>query len=121
MKKTAIIIICVFLFTCTTSIKHEKIVGEWECISWTNKESKTDKCKDNVYFRFSEDKTYYSKIGNVQDSGKCEIINDILYVSPIGKMEIAVQINKINSDTLEFLMNQGGVEEILSLVKVDEL
>ncbi|MBA7578485.1 hypothetical protein ES708_20350 [subsurface metagenome] len=117
MKKTAILILSFFIFSCTTSIKYEKLIGDWECISWINKASNANKCNNNVYFKFSEDRTYYSKIGKVEDSGKYEIINNILYASPNGKMELAVQIKKINSDTLEFLMNLGGVEEVLTLVK----
>jgi len=32
-------------------------------------------------------------------------------------MELAVKITKLNPDTLEFLMNQAGEDEVLTLVK----
>jgi hypothetical protein len=41
----------------------------------------------------------------------------MLYVRPEGKLEFPVRINKFTADTLQFLMNRGGTEEILTLAK----
>lgn len=117
MKKITVAILLFFVLSCTNSGNYESITGEWECISWINKERNTDKCNNNVYFKFNEDKSYLSKIGSVKDSGIYSIENNRLYVTPNGKMELSVQINKLNFDTVVFLMNLGGVEELLTLVK----
>jgi hypothetical protein len=109
----------VFLFciSCSDQEAYEKIAGEWECLNWLTESGGKDKCNNNVYFEFSLDKTYQSKLGNVVDSGKYKIQNETLYVSPKGKMELAVKIEKLDNDSLIFLMNQAGVKEILILKK----
>jgi len=43
----------------------------------------------------------------------------LLYSTPKGKMEIAVEINVLNSDTLQFTMSRSGNKEILTLLKKD--
>jgi hypothetical protein len=117
MKNSVWLIWLVFVCSCTVSEKYEQVTGEWECISWISKADSKDKCNHNVYFKFNEDKTYTSKLGKKEDQGNYKITDDILAVSPEGKMDITVRITKLNSDTMVFLMNQAGVEEILTLVK----
>ena len=118
MKKTIILLaFFTFLGSCSNSEYYEKISGNWECTSWINKSKGIDKCKNNVLFTFREDKSYSSLLGNVKDSGYFRIEDDMLHVTPEGKMEIAVKITKLNYDTLEFLMNQAGEEEILTLIR----
>lgn len=103
--------------SCSNSEIYEKIHGEWECSSWINETGGNDKCNNNVSFNFALDKTYHSKLGNVIDSGKYKIQNETLYVSPKGKMDLAVKIEKLDKDTLIFLMNQAGVKETLTLIR----
>ncbi len=106
-----------FLISCSSSETYEKISGTWKCSSWINKAKGIDKCKNNVRFDFKLDKTYSSELGSAIDSGDYKILNDMLYVTPKGKMEFAVKIAKLNNDTLEFLMNQAGEEEVLTLIR----
>ena len=108
------------LISCSDSELYQKISGEWKCTSWINKSKGIDKCKNNVHFKFRTDKFYYSTLGSVKDSGTYKIDDDILYVTPKGKMELAVKITKLNNDTLEFLMNQAGEEEILTLLRANK-
>lgn len=118
MKKMTILILgLATLVSCSNSEKYEKISGNWECITWINKSNGIDKCNNNVLFNFHPDKNYSSKLGSAQDSGSYKILNGLLYVSPIGKLEFAVKIIKLNNDTLELLMNQAGDEEILTMKK----
>ena len=70
-----------------------------------------------MHFQFNMDKTYYSKLGSVEDSGSYKIQGGNLRVFPQGKMELMVKITKLNNDTLTFLMNLAGEEEILTLVR----
>ncbi len=121
MKKIIILFaFFVFLGSCTNSEYYEKISGDWECTSWINKSKGIDKCKNNVHFEFQQDKSYYSKLGNVKDSGNFKILNNMLYITPKGKMEFVVKITKLNKDTLVFLMNQAGEEEILTLIRMKQ-
>ena len=117
MKKSLVLFFSIIVFACTDKAKYENIAGEWKCKSWINKKNNLDKCNNNVYFKFNIDKTYLSKIGSVKDSGTYTMAEDRLFTTPKGKMEIGVKIMKLNHDSLELLMNHGGVEEILTLVK----
>jgi hypothetical protein len=118
MKKIILSISVLFLaYSCSNSEMPQQINGKWQCVSWINKARGTDKCNNNVYFEFREDKTYFSRLGSVRDSGTYNVLYKMLYVRPYGQLEFPVRINKLNNDTLIFLMNQGGYEEILTLVK----
>ena len=120
MKKNVVLLSISFLvISCSSSKNYEKIYGNWVCVSWINKARGTDKCDHNVYFEFRTDKTYYSKLGIVRDSGTYFILNKMLYVRPYDQLEFPVRINKLENDTLRFLMNQGGYEEILTLIKTE--
>ena len=119
MKKLLILVftITVTLFSCNDSENMKKIVGEWECSSWIVTSTKADKCNNNVFFMFNADKTYSSKIGQTQDEGTYKIIDGTLFTHPAGKEEIAVKIIELDSASMQFLMNQGGKAEVLSLEK----
>ena len=121
MKKVMILLaFSGILGSCSNSEIYEKISGDWKCTSWINKSKGIDKCNDNVRFEFQPDKSYYSEIGSAKDSGDFKILNDMLYVTPKGKMEFAVKITKLNNDTLEFLMNQAGEKEVLTLIRTNQ-
>ena len=118
MKKAMIVFTSlIILASCSNSELYQKIPGEWKCSSWIVTSNGKDKCQNNVRFEFKADKTYTSVLGSARDTGTYSILSDMLYVTPDGKMEFGVQINKLTADTLEFLMNQAGEEEILTLVK----
>lgn len=116
-----ILILSLFFITCIScsdSGSYDEITGRWNCHSWVNKDGGSNKCNENVYFEFREDKTYFSSLGNLKESGTYTVLHKMLYVRPEGKLEFPVRINKLTSDTLQFLMNRGGTEEILTLAKV---
>ncbi len=118
MKIVFIWAIAIGLFvSCSNSEIYEKISGNWKCTSWKNESRGIDKCRDNVRFEFQMDREYYSQLAGEKDSGSYKIKNDMLYVTPKGKMEFAVKITKLNADTLQFLMSQVGEKEILTLVR----
>ncbi len=116
MKYIGFIICVCFLVGCNSN-DYEWITGEWECEIWLNTATGIDKCADNVYFSFSKDRTYKSKIGDLEQNGKFEIINDQLNFYPEGLMPIGVKVLKINKDTLDMQMNRSGVEENLLLLR----
>lgn len=95
MKAIIILVVSMtFLGSCSNSENYKKISGDWKCASWINETQGIDKCDNNVLFKFHPDKSYYSTIGNAKDSGNFKILNDMLYVTPKGKMEFAVKITK---------------------------
>lgn len=118
MTKTIVLALVLgTLISCSSNEKYENIVGEWKCTSWVNKATNTNKCRDNVQFKFLPEKQYFSKLGNAKDSGNYKIVGDVLYATPSNKLELAVKILKLNSDTLKLKMNQAGNEEILTLIR----
>ena len=117
MKKLVLIVIVLFVVSCADLKYAEDIVGEWECVSWIDVASSKDKCTGNAYFSFKKDKTYTSKVSAQETKGTYKIVDGILYSSPEGKLEIAVEIKKLTVDTLSFTMSRSGNAEILTLVK----
>lgn len=117
MKKVLMLLFVLFAMSCNDAEYSKKIVGEWECSSWIETESSRDKCKNNVYFKFENDMTYHSKIGSNEADGVYRISEGLLYSTPKDKLEIAVEINTLNADTLIFTMSRSGNEEILTLLK----
>ncbi|WP_033956947.1 lipocalin family protein [Psychroserpens jangbogonensis] len=117
MKKSIVLIFGLLLFSCNNSEEYEKIEGEWKCSEWITESTGEDRCKNNVYFNFKKDKTYSSKISGLEESGVYKISNGLLYSTPTGKLEIGVEINKLNKDTLQFIMSRFGEKEILTLLR----
>ena len=118
MKKLSLIILLSLLTMSRSDLKYaEDIVGEWECVSWVDVASSKDKCASNAYFSFNKDNTYTSKVSAQDTKGTYKIADGILYSKPNGKLEIAVEIKTLTSDTLSFTMSRSGNAEILTLVK----
>ena len=118
MKKLSLIVLLALLTVSCADLKYaEDIVGEWECVSWIDVASSKDKCASNAYFSFNKDKTYTSKVSAQETTGTYKIADGILYSKPDGKLEIAVEINRLTTDTLSFTMSRSGNAEILTLVK----
>lgn len=117
MKKVIVILSVLLVLACNDSKYTEDIVGEWECVSWIESSTAKDKCNNNAYFSFKEDMTYTSKVGAQDTQGTYKIADGIIYSKPDGKLEIAVEINTLNKDTLSFTMSRSGQEEILTMIK----
>lgn len=118
MRLSSLTLLFTFLLfvSCTNDAEtYKKIVGEWTCTSWIPENSTTDKCDNNAYFEFNEDRTYRSKLGEVEDVGTYKIEQGKLLAQPEGKMVIGVKIMQIDENSMEFLMNNGGVKETLKL------
>jgi len=117
MKKVILLVTVLLAMSCNDAKYAEDIIGEWECASWIETATSKDKCNNNAYFSFKTDKTYTSKVGAQDTKGTYKIADGILYSQPEGKLEIAVEINTLNADTLSFTMSRSGNEEILTLIK----
>ncbi|WP_298512095.1 lipocalin family protein [uncultured Kordia sp.] len=117
MKKIIVVAFALLLISCTNAEQYEKIVGEWNCSEWIIESSGKDRCNNNVYFNFKADKTYSSKVTGLEESGVYRIENGLLYSTPENKLEIGVEISKLENDTLQFVMSRSGQKEILTLIK----
>ncbi|SDS13516.1 Lipocalin-like domain-containing protein [Formosa sp. Hel1_31_208] len=117
MKKLLLLLTISLTMSCNDSKYAEAIVGEWECVSWIDTASSKEKCNNNAYFSFKKDMTYTSKVGAQETNGIYKIVDGVLYSTPKDKLEIAVEINTLNADTLSFTMSRSGNEEILTLIK----
>lgn len=117
MKKLIVVVFGFLLLSCTNDEQYKKIAGEWNCTTWITESTGSDKCNNNVYFNFKNDKTYTSKIGSLEEAGVYKIANGLLYSTPDGKLEIGVEISKLQNDTLQFIMSRSGEKEILTLLR----
>ena len=117
MRKILLVLTILLTMSCNDSKYSEAIIGDWECVSWIDTANTNDKCDNNAYFSFKKDMTYTSKVGVQETNGIYKIVDGILYSTPKDKLEIAVEINTLNADTLSFTMSRSGNEEILTLVK----
>lgn len=104
------------LFSCVDQKKYETLSGTWVCDSWVNTTTQNDQCtQDNVLFRFYEDKTYYSKLGDGIDTGIFRIVSGVMYVEPIGKTEFGVKVKELQPNKVILEMNNAGEIEYLTL------
>lgn len=118
MKKILmVVVIGILLISCDNSEKYDQIEGEWFCSDWIIEATGENRCRNNVYFNFNKDKTYTSKIDGLEETGTYLIANGHLYSTPKGKLEIGVELNKFNKDTLQFIMSRAGAKETLTLIK----
>ena len=109
---------CIFLSACQNNEeKYQKIIGVWHCTSWTTINDKTNRCDGNVSFAFNNDKSYSSQLGGEKEQGTYKISGELLTVTPENKLDITVQIIKLNDTELTFLMNNSGIEETLEMKK----
>ena len=120
MKTLVPVLLAFLLFNCeNNTADYQHIYGEWVCSSWIIESTGSDRCNDNVYFKFNADKTYSSTIDNHEDSGVYKLANGLLYSTPKGKLKIGVEIKTLNADTLQFIMSRSGEKEVLTLAKME--
>jgi hypothetical protein len=113
-----VLICCLALSSCQNNEeKYHKIIGVWQCTNWTTVNNPANRCDGNVSFAFNNDKSYTSQLGEEKDNGTYKISGELLTVSPEGKLDITVQIIKLNDTELTFLMNNAGIEETLEMKK----
>ncbi|WP_397362426.1 hypothetical protein [Olleya sp. R77988] len=102
--------------SCNDSEYSKNIIGDWDCTNWTNVVTEDSGC-NGVFFAFDANMTYESKIQSDLAKGSYRIENGLLYCTPNDKMEIAVEILKLNKDTLQFTMSRSGNKEVMTLLK----
>lgn len=119
MKKLFYPLLLLFLLSaCTNEHDYDLIKGKWKCKEWSDINKTYQKCDGITTFEFFEDKTYFSNVSGVLDTGTYKIEDGIIHFQPHNKLEIAVLIDQLDENQLNYLMNSSGIEEILKLEKV---
>ena len=105
------------LASCTDNEYKKLIIGNWKCTEWTVKgvNKLTDDMK--VGFQFKEGGLYEYQNQSLNEKGSYKIQGGRLYSTPENELEIAVDIEKLTTDTLIFNMSRAGVAESMLLVK----
>jgi Lipocalin-like domain len=119
MKKiTHLITFAILLLTSCADTKNNKlIIGKWKGVQWESNGKPLDRNVETTFFNFDEKATYSFENAGNQEKGTYKVENESLFTTPANGLEIMVKILKLNNDSLVFGMNNGGQEEILTLVK----
>ena len=108
----------VFLLSCSNTENNQKIIGNWQGIEWLVEKQPGVYEAAAASFSF-DDKAHYSfTYKNNTENGTYKVENNMLFTKPEAGQEIMVLIEKLNSDTLVFQMNRGGIKEELTLLRV---
>lgn len=57
----------------------EKLIGNWQAVSWTVPQLSKENNTENVRFEFNTDKTYSAQLGSRSEKGKWYISMGLLY------------------------------------------
>lgn len=118
--KNLIIIICVFstfLVSCTASEYNIKIPGHWVGAEWTVDGIKGERNVASTEFTFDERGNYTYNYNGTSQNGTYKIDKDLLYIRPAKEEEFMVKISRISADSMVFIMNRSGSNEVLTLLK----
>jgi hypothetical protein len=105
------------LFSCTDTEREKLIVGEWQGVEWRTEGEPSSYTASDAAFRFDETKRYTYSYGDHTETGDYFITNRQLHTTPEGGTTMMVKIERIEQDTVVFIMNRGGQEEELVLAR----
>lgn len=111
-----LISILILMISCQDIEQKKLIIGEWGCIDW--KVKGVSKTNPEAKFVFGEDGRYQYQVNSLKENGNYKVQGGKLYSTPDNELEIAVDIMKLTTDTLEFNMSRAGVPETMLLIKV---
>jgi len=122
MKKLLFFVSILFIFlnSCTV-FKSKYIVGNWKGVSVSEEGELLKISPEQIRFRFLEDDAYlYFSTLNYQEAGSYYLDGALLYTRDTinqASTEKAVEIIKLNNDSLHLRMVENGNVRILKLVK----
>ena len=110
--------LCLFSFLgCSSENNNQRVVGQWQGISWKVKGQPSGRNASNVHFEFNADDTYTASFGQQKEEGAFRLVENKLYTTAKGQAEKMVQVTFLKLDTLVMDMNRAGTVEELVLVK----
>jgi hypothetical protein len=116
----------IFLLTlnlsCSDPIDKKLIIGNWTAVEFLENDAPKDVDLKSINFSFYDNNTYtYQGIMN-KEAGNYHIERTLLYSTDTlstERVEKSVKVIKSTSDSLFFEMNNGGIKQIIKLLKTD--
>ena len=100
---------------------YSDLNGRWQAYAMLEEGEPAEIDLQHVYFQFSPDGTYsYHGTLNYREAGTYRIERKLLYTIDTlheERLEKAVKIAHLSADSLHFLMNAEGKEQLLKLSK----
>ncbi len=110
-----IVLLCIL--SCTDTKNNKLIIGKWQGVEWKSNGRDLDRNIASTSFTFDDKASYSFENAGTLEKGSYKVENESLFTTPEKGLEIMVKILKLTNDSLVFGMNNGGQEEILTLIK----
>ena len=115
------LLLAIMVSACQSGYKPENLDGKWQAIAITEEETPlaVDPSEIQLQFNTEEQYTYHSTL-NYREAGSYYINGTYLLTRDTlnqASTEKAVEILKLNNDTLQLKMMDGDKERLLTMVK----
>lgn len=120
-RNLSILLFLLLMFSaCENNQNNKQILGKWQGAQWLveNKPGNYDVAATS--FEFDSTGNYMFTYKTNVEKGAYKVENNMLFTRPKGEKEMMVFIEKLNGDTLQFKMNRGGTEELLTLLRIPQ-
>jgi hypothetical protein len=121
MKTLPIILLtiswCITTTACFDARKQKLIIGEWKGSEWLVEDNPSSYDPSLVTFTFDDNKKYSFQYSNNIERGEYFYSAKQLYTTPEGGIRMMVRVPYLEEDSMVFIMNRGGTEEKLTLVR----
>ena len=108
------------LFSCT-QVDNNLLIGKWKVDTVEGVSTKDMENMRNIKFEFFPNGRYsFQSTLNIKEAGHYAIVRDLLNTTDTtvaNPMEKSVKITKLTSDSLYFLMNNGGQKQNLKFAR----
>ena len=94
------------------------MVGDWQGVQWMVGNAPGNYDVMATSFHFDPQGNYSFTYKSNVEKGTYKVENNMLFTRPEGENEMMVYIEKQHGDTLQFRMNRGGTNELLTLIRV---
>ena len=115
--KFSFLLLIVYFLSCNDARQKKLIQGKWICTDWKVRGESKSKDQINVEFNFQDGGDYEYKNASLHEKGVYKVRGGKLYTTPENELEIAVNIEKLTTDTLIFNMSRGGTPESMLLIR----
>lgn len=109
--KLFILSTALFLQSCDLLYPSKKLIGQWECVSWTVEGKPGTYDIGHTNFNFKELDLYEATISGNKEKGAFYVEGDKLLTTAENSVQIATQIEKVTQDTLILNLNRSGTAE----------
>lgn len=114
---TVLFSLCMLLAACQWLYPSAKLLGEWQCVSWTVGGNPGSYNLAQTHFTFKDNDLYEANISGHAEKGSFYVEGDKLMTTADGSAQIITLIEKVTQDSLVLQMNREGVMEQMTLIK----